>query len=218
MGATEPLAEQRRALAELAAEAKAIGLVLPVQALRQFEVYLGTLLIWRARVSLTAAASPADIVRFHILDALRVARYIEPGYRVADLGSGAGFPGIPLAIVCPGAKLVLVESRRKRANFLREVVRGARLENVEVMEDRAEALATQRGGQFDVVVSRAVWQLAEFLDIGATLLRPGGLAIAMKGPKALAEAVAHPSFGATEMVRYQLNGAVERVLLLARRR
>jgi len=218
MGAAEPVGQQRHALAELAAEAKAIGIVIPVQALRHFEAYLGTLLIWRARVSLTAAASPVDIVRFHILDALRVARYIEAGARVADLGSGAGFPGVPLAIICPRAKFVLVESRRKRANFLREVVRGARLENVEVMEDRAEALVTQCGGQFDVVVSRAVWQLAEFLDIGAALLRPGGMAIAMKGPKALAEAVVHPGFGATETVRYQLNGTVERVLLLARRR
>ena len=206
------------AIDELVEAAHASGLVLPAAALARFETYLETLLLWRRRLSLTGASTALAIVREHVADAFFVAPLIRPGFRVADLGSGAGFPGVPLAIVCPEATVVLVEARRKKANFLREVVRQTNLDNVEVAEERAESL-TDHVGSYDLIVSRAVWPLEEFLRVGEPLLRRGGLLTAMKGPKGLAESLPHkhPGFSQPEVIYYQLHGGVRRVLLVYRR-
>lgn len=215
MAAAEQLSDLAAALAELASAASRIKVTVSAQHSRQFERYISTLLWWRERVSLITAATPLAIVRFHIVDALAVAPFVEPGARVADLGSGAGFPGIPLAIVRPDATFVLVESRRKKANFLREALRRADIANADVAESRAESVA----GEFDMVVSRAVWPLQHFLDVAERLLRPEGTAIAMKGPAALQqEVVGGVGFPKAEIVRYQLHGGIQRLLFVFRRR
>lgn len=193
------------------------GVPLDPEQLSAFEVYIETLLFWASRLSLTAAANAAEIVSSHILDSLPLARFVQTGWRVADLGSGAGFPGIPLAIARPDATVVLIESRRKRANFLRETVRRCAFENVEVLEERAEQVARERPAGFDLVVSRAVWGTTAFLGICRMLVRPAGLAIAMKGPKAATQAVPHEGFCEPELFRYALHGGVEHVLVTYRR-
>lgn len=193
------------------------GVELTDAQLAKFDAYIATLLFWRARLSLTGATTDVVIVRDHILDSLAVAHYVVAGSRTGDLGSGAGFPGVPLAIVRPQASVTLVESRRKRANFLREVVRRCNLTNADVMEARAENLPLQIAGTFDVVVSRAVWTVADFLKIAAGLLRSGGLAIAMKGPRAVADIRQEPGFLQPEKITYHLQGTAERMLLLYRR-
>src|SRR5439155_16336905 len=175
------------AVEALARGAGVIGLDLSGDAISRFGVYLNTLLHWRARLSLTGASTASVVVGRHVLDSLQVVRLIESGARVADLGSGAGFPGIPVAIMCPRSAVSLIEARRKRANFLREVVRSTDLRNVEVIEGRAEALAPRCHGSFRIVASRAVWSLSEFLSIASPLLEIGGLAIAMKGPKGIGD-------------------------------
>ena len=113
---------------------------------------------------------------------------------------------------------MLIESRRKRANFLRELGRRCGLSNLEVLEERAEEVAARRPGSFDLVVSRAVWPIADFLKLCDLLLRPAGLAVAMKGPRASSDMAHDPAFFEPELVRYKLFGEVERVLVVYRKR
>lgn len=202
---------------QLARGALEFGVELSAEQLSTFAVYIDTLLFWARRLSLTGATTAAQVVSGHILDCLPLVRFVRAGWRVADLGSGAGFPGVPLAIVRPDAAQVLIESRRKRANFLREVVRRCGLVNAEVLEERAEAVARQRAESFDLVVSRAVWGMAEFLGLCRLLVRPGGLAIAMKGPRVPSQAVPPEEFSGPELFRYRLQGGVEHVLIVYRR-
>jgi 16S rRNA (guanine527-N7)-methyltransferase len=215
MGAAKGPATTTAEVAELQREATRLGLALSPLELNRFRVYIDTLLLWRTRLSLTAAATGERIVRCHVLDSLALCRFVRDGMRIVDLGSGAGFPGIPLAIACGGARLSLVESRRKKANFLREVLRAARLANAEVIEDRADRLADHGGRRWDLIVSRAVWALSEYLDVSEPLLAAGGLVIAMKGPKATQEARAyHGRLIKTDVVDYELlSGARHRLLL-----
>jgi 16S rRNA (guanine527-N7)-methyltransferase len=202
------------AVDELASGALEFGIRLSSEQLAAFRNYLETLLFWANRLSLTGARTAGEIVRRHILDSLSVARCVQAGWRLADLGSGAGFPGVPLAIACPSCAAVLIESRRKRANFLREVVRRCELSNLEVLEERAEEVAARRPGSFGLVVSRAVWPIADFLRLCGLLLRPSGLAVAMKGPRASGEMAHDAAFFEPELLRYRLFGQVERVLVV----
>jgi len=208
------------ALDAIDAALRDLDLVPPPEARAQFRAYLETLLLWRRSVSLTGAATPGAIAHDHIVDSLPVARLVRPGMRVGDVGSGAGFPGVPVAILCPAAAVALIEPRRKRANFLRDVVRQARLGNVEVVEDRVEALVTTLPGSFDLVVCRAFGALEVFLRLVLPLLAPGGAAVAMKGPRGVGEAAAAevPGYGGPDVVRYTLPSGAEHLLLVYRRR
>jgi 16S rRNA (guanine527-N7)-methyltransferase len=202
---------------DLRRAAEAAGVALTTDAISRFNSYLDTLLLWRVRLSLTATATRSGIIRAHIADALHVAPLIESGFQVADLGSGAGFPGVPLAIVCSGARFTLIESRRKRANFLREVVRRVQLANVEVIEARAESVPDPFSGVFDVAVSRAVWHLTQFLEISRTLLRVGGLAIAMRTLRAGESQDFYCGFSQHKVVAYQTPGGAQHVLFVYRK-
>ena len=218
MEAANHSSKHAAATSELTKGALRFGMQLTTAQLTAFEAYITTLLFWRSRLSLTGAATNLAIVRDHILDSFAIAKYVLPASRAADLGSGAGFPGVPLAIVCPQASVTLVESRRKRANFLRDVVRRCKLTNTDVIEARAEDLPPQTAGTFDVVVSRAVWTVPEFLKLAASFLRSGGRAIAMKGPKGATEILSDPGFVEPETTTYQLLQGIERLLLLYRKR
>ena len=117
----------------------------------------------------------------HILNSAVVAELVKPGELVADVGSGAGLPGIPMAIAAPDTDFVLIEPMDRRASWLQEVVDELDLQNVEVVRARAEEV---EGGQFDVVTARAVAALEKLLRLCVPLLRPGGRVIALKGSKA----------------------------------
>ncbi len=204
---------------DLARAALAVPVTLSNAALDQCQRYVETLLLWRQRLSLTSAKTAPSIALDHILDSLYVLPLLKPGWRVADIGSGAGFPGVPLAIACPEARFVLLEPRRKRANFLREVARQAQLLNVEVSEVRVEDLAnTDSPSSFDVVVSRAFGPVQDLLTLSVDLLMPGGLVIAMKGPKGRQELGLHPGFAQPEIVEYSLPSGAQHLLLVHRRR
>jgi 16S rRNA (guanine527-N7)-methyltransferase len=120
---------------------------------------------------------PAQITK-HILDSLTLVPWLR-GRRVADIGSGAGFPGIPLAIVVPGVHFVLVESIGKKCRFLEHVRDTLALTNVEVAQARAEAY--QPAVRFDTVIARAVGQLADLVRNAGGLVAGGGRLLAMKG-------------------------------------
>ena len=117
----------------------------------------------------------------HILNSAVVAELVRPGELVADVGSGAGLPGIPMAIAAPETSFVLIEPMDRRASWLQEVVEELDLENVEVVRARAEEV---EGADFDVVTARAVAALDKLLRLCVPLLKPGGRVIALKGSKA----------------------------------
>jgi 16S rRNA (guanine527-N7)-methyltransferase len=137
---------------------------------------------------------PREVERLwdrHLLNCAAIAELFEPGERVADIGSGAGLPGIPLAIAKPGVRVVLVESLLRRAEFLRTVVAELELD-IDVVRGRAEDPAVRESaGGCDGVVSRAVASLDKLTRWSLPLLRPGGRVVAIKGERAADELVEH---------------------------
>ena len=143
--------------------------------------YLALLLRWNATYNLTAIRDPREMVTKHLLDSLAMVPFVASVSTLADLGTGAGLPGIPLAIAVPDLRVTLVESNGKKARFMREAVRMLGLGNAEVAESRIEAL--DRPGEFAAITARALATLPQILNLGAHLLAPGGVLLAMKGAR-----------------------------------
>ncbi|MGB7190747.1 MAG: 16S rRNA (guanine(527)-N(7))-methyltransferase RsmG [Acidobacteriaceae bacterium] len=143
------------------------------EALAQFETYLELLLKWNARMNLTAAREPGEIVRRHFLESIQCARALPEDCErtLLDFGSGAGFPGIPIAICRPEIRITLAESQRKKAAFLWEAVRALAL-NAEVFDGRVEDMADDR--RFGVVTLRAVDKMEEACGIASERMAAGG--------------------------------------------
>lgn len=140
--------------------------------------YLALLARWNRTYNLTAVRDPREMVARHLLDSLAMHAYVRGIGTLADLGSGAGLPGIPLAIAVPELSVTLVESNGKKARFLRAAVRTLRLRNARVAEVRAEAF--DEPGMFDAITARALATLPELLAVGAHLLGEEGRLLAMK--------------------------------------
>lgn len=177
----------------LAAGLEALQITLPPGAQAKLLAYLDLLAKWNRTYNLTAVRDPEEMVSRHLLDSLAVLPYLH-GATLADLGSGAGLPGIPLAIARPGLTVTLVETNGKKARFLREAVRSLPLTNVHV----AQARVQDTTGSFDVVTARAFASLRDMLTWGGHLLAPDGRWLALKGHADTAETTAIP---ATFMVR-----------------
>lgn len=156
--------------------------------------YLALMLRWNAAYNLTAIRDPREMVTKHLLDSLAMAPFVGTAVGVpnlADLGTGAGLPGIPLAIAHPDLRVTLVESNGKKARFMREALRTLRLSNAEVAESRIEAL--DRPGEFAAITARALATLPLILQLGGHLIAPGGVLLAMKGARPDEEIAALPS-------------------------
>lgn len=151
--------------------------------------YLALLLRWNRTYNLTAIRDPDEMVVRHLLDSLAMQPYVQPG-ALADLGTGPGLPGIPLAIARADVQVTLVESNGKKARFLREAVRQLRLGNARVAESRAEAV--DEPGAYAQITARAMDTLAGILEVGGHLLAPGGRLLAMKGVNPVEEIAALP--------------------------
>ena len=149
-------------------------------------VYLDELQRWSRIVNLVSVPDPPTVIHKHVLDCLALTSRLSFEGRLVDLGSGAGFPGLILAMLDPGRPVDLIEARRKRAHFLKAVVRRLELRNVAVYEGRAEALVHQERfrAAYRAAVSRATWNLAQFLSLARGFVEPDGWTIAMKGPGA----------------------------------
>jgi 16S rRNA (guanine527-N7)-methyltransferase len=169
------------ARSELDAGLDALGL--PRTLAEPLLAYLALLLRWNATYNLTAIRDPRDMVAKHLLDSLAMHATTAPiaaaGGNLADLGTGAGLPGIPLAIAQPGLQVALVESSGKKARFLREAVRSLGLANARAVESRIEAFDAP--GAFDAITARALATLPLILELGGHLLKPRGVLLAMKG-------------------------------------
>ena len=153
--------------------------------------YLALLARWNATYNLTAVRDPAQMVPRHLLDSLAMQPFVRDLGALADLGTGPGLPGIPLAIATPSLRVTLVESNGKKARFLREAVRQLGLANAEVAESRIEAFHPQAG--FDAITARALATLPQILALGGHLLAPGGRLLAMKGVHPEEEIAALPA-------------------------
>ena len=152
--------------------------------------YLALLARWNATYNLTAVRDVDEMVGKHVLDSLAIAPHVREA-RIADLGTGAGLPGIPLAIADPARHVVLVESNGKKARFLREAVRQLKLGNARVAESRAEAV--DEPGAYAQITARALDTLAGILEVGGHLLAPHGRLLAMKGVNPVEEIAALPA-------------------------
>jgi 16S rRNA (guanine527-N7)-methyltransferase len=140
--------------------------------------YLGLLSKWNRTYNLTAIREASRLVSHHLLDSLAVLPHLN-GSSIADVGTGAGLPGIPIALARPGWRVVLLDSNHKKGAFLRQAVLELKLHNVQVVTDRAEAWRPVDA--FDIVISRAFSDLPGFIDAGKHLCHRNGCMAAMKG-------------------------------------
>ncbi|WP_266168704.1 16S rRNA (guanine(527)-N(7))-methyltransferase RsmG [Dyella subtropica] len=154
----------------------ALGLNLPEGAVARLLDYQALLERWNAAYNLTAIRDPAEMITRHLLDSLAILPYVR-GETLADLGTGPGLPGIPLAIAAPGRQILLVDSNGKKVRFLREAIRALKLEGVRAVQSRVEDVE----GQFDCITARAFASLEDMLGWGGHLLAPEGIWLAMKG-------------------------------------
>ena len=152
--------------------------------------YLALLDRWNRTYNLTAIRDPGEMVAKHLLDSLAMHAFADTG-TLADLGTGPGLPGIPLAIASPQLQVTLVESNGKKARFLREAVRTLQLPNARVAESRIEAVDLP--GAFDAITARALATLPLILELGGHLLKPAGTLLAMKGVVPVDEIAALPA-------------------------
>ncbi len=159
--------------------ARELGLVLSADALQSLEAYLDLIVKWNAVHNLTAIRDKARMVTHHVLDSLALVPYVPNGARVLDVGSGAGLPGIPLAIARSDLVVTLLDSNQKKAAFLQQAVTTLRLTNVTALAARVEQY--RPAASFDIVLSRAFAEIGEFAGLAQGHVAPGGKLFAMKG-------------------------------------
>lgn len=154
---------------------------LDVNAERQKKLleYLAQLVKWNATYNLTAVRDPLRMVAIHLLDSLAVAPYLPPGANVADVGCGAGLPGIPLSLIRPDMTITLIDAVSKKIAFVQHVIGTLGIPNAKAQHARVEAASSE--GPFDVVISRAFAELKDFVVSSRALLGTGGRWLAMKG-------------------------------------
>ena len=154
-------------------------------ALDRFEIYHRLLAEWNEKMNLTAITDPREVVEKHFADSLAALPYLRPGMRVIDVGTGAGFPGVPLLIMEPNLELTLADSLQKRLTFLDVLLKELGLK-AELVHGRAEDLGQDRRyrERFDIALSRAVASLPVLLELTTPFVKVGGSAIAYKGDAA----------------------------------
>jgi 16S rRNA (guanine527-N7)-methyltransferase len=198
------------ALAPLVEGAAALGLALDAGQLATFARYRDLLLEWNARINLTSITEPDAVLTLHFLDSLAVARAVPEALRagealVVDIGSGGGFPGLPLAVAFPRWRVTLVEATGKKVRFLEHAVGALRLANARPVAGRAEALAhaPEHRARYDVVTARALAPLPTLLEYCEPVARAGGVTVAPKKGDLDAE------LAAGRAAAQQLGGAME---------
>lgn len=163
--------------------AKKMDLMFNEEQLNQFYEYMNLLIEWNKKINLTAIVDPKEIILKHFIDCLTINSYVGENQSLVDVGTGAGFPGIPIKIYKPHLKVVLVDSLNKRINFLNEVIKMTSLKNIETVHSRIEDFGKDNKYResFDIVTARAVANLSVLSEYLVPLTKIGGKCICMKG-------------------------------------
>lgn len=168
---------------DLKRKAEQINIVLEEEQVQSFYQYMKLLLDWNEKINLTAITDQKEIIVKHFIDSLTIEKYIEKGKKVIDVGTGAGFPGIPLSIVKEELEVTLLDSLNKRIHFLEEIIGLLELKRIRAVHGRVEEFAKDKKEResYDVATSRAVAPLNVLLEYLLPLVKIGGICICMKG-------------------------------------
>lgn len=141
------------------------------------------MLKWNKTTNLTSITDPVEIAVKHIIDSVILSKYCTGFEKVLDIGTGAGFPGVPLKIMRPDTEVTLVETIRKKVSFLKHVIRSLKMDNITAIQARGEELSKESdyGGKYDAVVCRAFSGIDTFMNMAIPFLKEGGTVLAMKG-------------------------------------
>lgn len=162
---------------------KKIAINIDEEKINKFYTYMNLIRQWNKNINLTAITDPHEIILKHFIDSLTINKYIKQNAKIIDVGSGAGFPGIPLKILRDDIDIVLLDSLNKRINFLNEVIEKLNLQKVVTIHSRAEELAKAHNYRemFDYSTSRAVANMSTLSEYLIPFIKIGGMAICMKG-------------------------------------
>ena len=176
--------EKKRFEEEMSKKSKILGVRFSVEQIEQFYKYMNLLIEWNEKMNLTAITEPKEIILKHFIDSITILKYIDDNSKLVDVGTGAGFPGLPIAIMNPNVEVTLLDSLNKRINYLNIVVRELGLKNVTTIHSRAEdgARKQELREKFDVATSRAVANMAVLSEFCMPYVRKGGYFVALKGP------------------------------------
>lgn len=185
--AAAPVIDVPRCLAVLAGKGKEAGLALTQEQLDQFGIYYEKLIETNARLNLTALTSPEDVAVKHFIDSLLAydPQLMQPGTALIDVGTGAGFPGLPLKLYAPGLKVTLLDSLEKRLRFLDDVLAATHVKGIRLVHGRAEdgGRDPEHRGRYDIAVSRAVAKLSVLSEYCLPFVKRGGYFVALKGSR-----------------------------------
>jgi 16S rRNA (guanine527-N7)-methyltransferase len=202
--------------ARLDAGGKELGVDLDQSQLELLWRYAHMLRERNEHVNLTSIVSPEGILTLHMLDSLTVVQHLGDAKRVIDVGTGGGFPGIPIAVACPERHFTLIDGTQKKIRFVAEAIEALDIRNALALAARAESYAGEKN--FDVVITRAVGSLAESVANVAQLLGPRGRLLAMKGRAPEEEIRGLPRGWRAEVVKLRVPGLdAERHLVTLRR-
>jgi len=164
-------------------QAKTIEIDLDHSLNRLFSIHAIELIKWTQKINITTITDPIEVASNHFLDSLVPSQFIPPEAAMLDIGSGGGFPGIPLKVILPKLSVTLIDASRKKISFLKHVIRTLKLDNIEALHIRAEDLAIHPSyiNRFDVIISRALSSLDAFVRLALPLLANGGVIIALRG-------------------------------------
>ena len=170
-------------------KSKDLGVRFSVEQTEQFFEYMNLLIEWNEKMNLTAITEPEDIILKHFIDSITILKEIKEDVKLVDVGTGAGFPGIPISIMKPSIKVTLVDSLNKRLMFLQEVADKLNLKNINMLHMRAEELGQNKKYResFDIATSRAVANLSTLSEYLIPLVKVNGKVISMKASSAQEE-------------------------------
>lgn len=165
-------------------ETKKINVSVDDDMLNKFYTYMKEIIVWNDKVNVTAITDEKMFIVKHFIDSLTVNRFVENKTNIIDIGTGAGFPGIPLKIVNPNLKVTLIDSVNKKLNVIRDISEKFNFTNLEIIHTRAEDLANNKEyrEKYDVATTRAVSNLTTILEYMLPFVKIGGYAVCMKGP------------------------------------
>jgi len=170
--------------------ARELGIFLSSGHLESFTIYANELCKWNRKINLTSITLPEEIAVKHFLDSLTILKHVDIRGNLIDLGSGGGFPGIPIKILAPDMRIVSVDAVEKKINFQRHIIRTLDLNGFNAIHSRVENLIPEYKNSFNCVVSRAFTDITEFVKYALPLLSEQGTIVAMKGKDGRNEAEA----------------------------